>query len=43
MNVVKDKFDWVNTENKKLSYNIQKGRKKLNTESVDLRKGRSKK
>ena len=43
MNVVKDKFNWIDANNKKLGYTIEKGRKKLTTETVDLKNYRGKK
>ena len=43
MNVVKDKFNWIDANNKKLGYTIEKGRKKLTTEIVDLKNYRGKK
>ena len=43
MNVVKDKFSWTDPNNKKIGYTIEKGRKKLTTESINLQKGRGKK
>ena len=43
MNVVKDKLIYNDSNNKSLGYTIQKGRKKLTTETVELKNYRGKK
>ena len=43
MPVVKDKLVYKDKDNKERGYGIQKGRKKLTTDTVNLQKGRGKK